>query len=102
IELLDAHERRDLLTWGRNDAAWPNALPVHERIRMQAEAMPAAIAVVCGEASLNYGELEARANALAHHLIALGVKPEVRVGIALERSLDMIVGLLAILKAGGA
>ncbi|WP_322063323.1 non-ribosomal peptide synthetase, partial [Paraburkholderia sp. J63] len=102
IELLDAQECNDLLAWGSNDAARPNALPVHERIHAQAEATPDAIAVVCGEASLSYADLEARANALAHRLIALDVKPETRVGIALERSLDMIVGLVAILKAGGA
>ncbi|MEM5300349.1 AMP-binding protein, partial [Burkholderia sp. JPY481] len=51
---------------------------------------------------LSYGELNARANRLAHHLIALGVRPDQPVGICVERSAAMVVGLLAILKAGGA
>ena len=60
------------------------------------------VAVVFEDRQLTYGELNARANQLAHQLIALGVGPEMRVGICLERSLELIVGLLAILKAGGA
>ncbi|MBN3724640.1 non-ribosomal peptide synthetase [Burkholderia sp. Ac-20379] len=102
IALLDAQERDELLTWGRNDVAYPNALPVHERIAARAQATPDAVAVVYGEQSLRYGELDARANRLAHRLAKHGVGPEVRVGIAVERSIEMIVGLLAILKAGGA
>ena len=53
-------------------------------------------------AALSYGELDKRANQLAHHLIALGVGPEVPVGVMMERSLDLIVALLGVLKAGGA
>ena len=52
--------------------------------------------------TLSYGELDERANQLAHHLIALGVGPEVPVGVMMERSLDMFVALLGVLKAGGA
>ncbi|MCF1496581.1 amino acid adenylation domain-containing protein, partial [Agrobacterium vitis] len=52
--------------------------------------------------SLSYGELNARANRLAHHLRGLGVRPDDRVAICVERSLDMVVALLAVLKAGGA
>ena len=58
--------------------------------------------MVFEEASLSYGELNRRANQLAHHLRALGVKPDERVAICVERSLEMVVGLLGILKAGGA
>ena len=58
--------------------------------------------MVYGERALDYGELNLRANRLAHRLIELGVGPDVLVGLAAERSLEMIVGLLAILKAGGA
>ncbi|NSX13681.1 amino acid adenylation domain-containing protein [Cupriavidus taiwanensis] len=74
----------------------------HRRIQRHAEQRPHAIALRHGDTTLSYGELERRANRLAHRLIALGVGPEVRVGIAMERSPEMIVGLLAILKAGGA
>ena len=57
--------------------------------------------MIFGNTELSYAELNRRSNRLAHRLIALGVKPEVKVGIAVERSIEMIVGLLAILKAGG-
>ena len=60
------------------------------------------MAVVFEDKRLTYRELDQRANQLAHHLRALGVKPEVLVGICVERSLEMVVGLLGILKAGGA
>ena len=63
---------------------------------------PGAAAVVCGDAALTYAELNARANRLAHHLRALGVGPDVRVGICVERTPAMVVGLFAVLKAGGA
>ena len=60
------------------------------------------MAVVHEEQSLSYGELNRRANQLAHYLTELGVKPDERVAICVERGLEMVVGLLAILKAGGA
>ena len=68
----------------------------------QAARTPDAVAVVFGEEALSYGDLERRANRLAHHLQSLGVGPEVVVGLCVERSLEMVVGLLGILKAGGA
>ncbi|WP_142350460.1 AMP-binding protein, partial [Streptococcus sp. HMSC066E07] len=58
--------------------------------------------LVFGAETLSYGELNARANRLAHHLMAKGVGPEVLVGIAVERSVEMVVGILGIVKAGGA
>ena len=66
------------------------------------ERTPDAIAVVFEAEQLTYGELNRRANQLAHHLRALGVGPEVLVAICLERSLETVIGLLGILKAGGA
>lgn len=67
-----------------------------------AEARPGAVAVVAGDTSLTYGDLDARANRLAHHLQARGVGPDVLVGVCLPRSLDLAVALVAVLKAGGA
>ncbi|EPJ3133570.1 pyoverdine non-ribosomal peptide synthetase PvdD, partial [Pseudomonas aeruginosa] len=73
-----------------------------QRFEEQARQRPQAVALILDEQRLSYGELNARANRLAHCLIARGVGADVPVGLALERSLDMLVGLLAILKAGGA
>ncbi len=75
---------------------------LHELFEMRAKAQPQAVAVVFENTSLSYGELNARANQLARHLRAQGVGPEVRVGLAMERSVELVVGMLAILKAGGA
>ncbi|MGQ3085491.1 MAG: amino acid adenylation domain-containing protein, partial [Hydrogenophaga sp.] len=83
-------------------AAWGDEGAVHRRIEAQARRDPDAVALVFGERSLSYGELNARANALAHRLIGLGVRADAPVGIAVERSLEMVVGLLGIMKAGGA
>ncbi len=102
LEILSAAERRVLLhDW--NDTARalpPTTLP--GLFAAQAARTPEAIAVVGDEQNLSYGELEVRANRLAHHLRGLGVGPEVVVGLCVERSAAMVVGLLGILKAGGA
>jgi len=76
-------------------------LCVHEIFQLQVERSPQVIAVICENAQLSYEKLNQRANQLAHHLRQLGVKPEVPVGIYLERSLEMIIGVLGVLKAGG-
>jgi amino acid adenylation domain-containing protein len=75
---------------------------IHEWIMAQAEATPDRIAVVSGTQTLTYRELDIKSNRLANHLRAMGVGPEVLVGICLDRSADMVVALLAVLKAGGA
>src|SRR6202048_2423778 len=102
LDILGEEERDTILqVW--NDTAQPvppATLP--ELFAAQVAKTPDAIAVAFEEQTLSYGELDRRANRLAHHLRALGVGPETVVGLCLARSLDMIVGLLAILKAGGA
>ncbi len=74
---------------------------IHNLFEEQVEKTPDAVALVYEKQSLTYRELNKRANQLAHYLQTLGVKPEVRVGICVERSLEMVIGILAILKAGG-
>ncbi|MEH2621948.1 amino acid adenylation domain-containing protein/non-ribosomal peptide synthase protein (TIGR01720 family) [Bradyrhizobium sp. AZCC 1719] len=103
LALLGEAERRQLLAdWNGPAALYPQDRCLHELFAEQAARRPDAIAVVLEDQTLSYGELERRANRLAHHLRALGVGPDVVVGLCVERSLDMAVGVLGILKAGGA
>ena len=102
LPLLSEAERYQLLfEWNETATVYPRDRCVHERFEEQVERTPDAVAVVCGDEQLTYRELNRRANQLAHHLRTLGVGPEVLVGICVERSLEMVVGLLGILKAGG-
>jgi amino acid adenylation domain-containing protein len=102
LAMLPESERALLVQQGNGPHAdYPRASSVHGLFEAQVERTPAAEAVVFEETRLTYAELNARANRLAHHLIALGVGPDVRVGICVQRSLDMVVGMLAVLKAGG-
>ena len=104
ISLLTHAERQQVLTaWnstGRVDLARGKWLP--ELFEEQAERTPHAISVDHEGEVLTYSELNRRANQLAHYLRALGVGPEVRVGICLERSVDVLVAVIGVLKAGGA
>ena len=102
LDILAPDERHTILQeW--NDTARPvPSATLPELFEAQVARTPDAVAVVFAEQSLSYGELNARANQLAHHLRELGVGPEVVVGLCVERSPAMIVGLLGILKAGGA
>ncbi len=103
LELLPEAERRLVLReWNREVAEYPRSACVHELFEAQAERTPDAVAVVFEDAALSYAELNRRANRLAHGLRALGVGPDARVGICVERSLEMVVGVLGTLKAGGA
>jgi amino acid adenylation domain-containing protein len=103
LPLLTEAERRQLLDdWNatRTDYGEPSAL--HCMFEAQADRMPDAVALAYEDQQLTYRQLDERANQLAHHLRSLGVGAESRVGIMLERSIEMVTGLLAILKAGGA
>ncbi|MCP3478013.1 non-ribosomal peptide synthase/polyketide synthase (plasmid) [Bradyrhizobium sp. CCGUVB1N3] len=103
IDILPADERAYLLEeLNRTAAAYPSERCIHELFEAQVAKTPDAVAVVHEDERVSYGELNARANRLAHHLIARGVKPDQPVAICLQRSVAMVVGLLAILKAGGA
>ncbi len=100
--LLTEPERRQLLEeWSGRAVEYPRDTCIHQLFEAQVERAPHAVAVVFGEERLSYRELNRRANQLAHHLQRLGVGPEVPVAICMERSLEMVIGLLAILKAGG-
>jgi len=102
IPLLTEAERHQLLVeWNDTRRDYPKDKCIHQLFEEQVERTPEAAAVVFEDQQLTYRELNNRANQLAHYLQKLGVSPEVLVGICLERSLEMIVALLGILKAGG-
>ncbi|HEX6292635.1 MAG TPA: amino acid adenylation domain-containing protein [Herpetosiphonaceae bacterium] len=100
--LTAAEQQRQLVDWNATAAPYPVGQCYHELFEAQVRRTPDAIAVLFGDEQLSYADLNARANQLAHHLRALGVAPESRVGICVERSPDLVVALLGTLKAGGA
>ena len=100
-ELLSAAERARLHEWSMNEHQYSQVEPVHRLFERRAQQHPDAVAVSFGDVLLSYAELNRRANRLAHRLIALGVRPESAVGMVITRSVEMVVGLLGILKAGG-
>ncbi|MEH2178703.1 amino acid adenylation domain-containing protein [Nostoc sp.] len=103
LPLLTADELyQQLVEWNDTKVEYPQQQCIHQLFEAQVERTPDAVAVVFEDEQLTYCELNARANQLAHYLQQLGVKPEILVGICVERSLSMIIGLLAIFKAGGA
>ncbi|MFJ3484103.1 amino acid adenylation domain-containing protein [Pseudomonas sp. NPDC090202] len=103
LPLQDAAEQQShIRQWNPQPVERHCTGSLHQRIEAQAERTPEVIALTLGDEHLSYDQLNRRANRLAHRLIAEGVGPDVRVGLASERSLELIVGLLAILKAGGA
>jgi amino acid adenylation domain-containing protein len=103
LPLLTEADRQQLLVeWNRTEADYPREVALAELVEAQVERTPEAVAVVCGSESLAFAELNARANQLAHELRAHGAGPDRLVGICVERSLDMVVSLLAVVKAGAA
>ena len=100
--LSESERHRVLYEWNDTKTEFPSDKCVHELFEAQVEKTPDATAVVFEDATLSYAELNIRANRLAHYLRELGVKPDDRVAICVERSLEMIVALMAVLKAGGA
>jgi amino acid adenylation domain-containing protein len=103
LDVMSEPERHRILRhFNDTAAAFPPEQCIHQLFEQQAARTPEAVALVFEDTSLSYAALNAQANRLAHHLIALGVQPDTRVAICVERGVPMVVGLLAILKAGGA
>ena len=102
LPILGTEERQKLLVeFNATEVNYPLDQTLHGLFEAQVMRTPDAVAVKAHEQQLTYRQLNERANRLAHHLRELGVQPESRVGICLERGLDMLIGLFAILKAGG-
>ncbi len=103
LPLLTGGERQQMLVeWNATAAPFPRDRCVHQLVDAQAACAPARVALMAEGRELTYGELNHRANQLAHYLQGLGVGPDVPVGLCVERSPEMILGLLGILKSGGA
>src|SRR5205823_4278451 len=103
LNLMPVAERHQILVqWNQTERDYPRNKCIHQLFEEQVERTPEAVAVVFEGKSLTYRELNLRANQLAHHLRTLGVGPDVLVGLCVERSLEMVVALLGILKAGAA
>lgn len=102
IPLLSETERTQLLNWNKIQAKIETTGTLHHLFEKQADYSPEAVALVCEGQSATYAELNKRANQLSHYLRNLDVKPDVRVGIYMDRSLEMVVAILGVLKAGGA
>ena len=100
--LPDAERQLIALDWNRTEREFPNDKCLHQLVEAQVERTPDAVAVVCGAEHLTYGELNRRAEYLAARLQRRGVGPESRVGICHDRSLETVIALLAVLKAGAA
>jgi arthrofactin-type cyclic lipopeptide synthetase C len=101
VSVVPAAEQQQLLQqFNATQADFPQGTTLHGRIEAQATLTPEAIAAVHQGRQLTYAELNQQANLLAHHLLALGVRPDDRVAIVARRGLDTLAGLLAILKAG--
>lgn len=99
---LSESDRQQLAAWNDTDRDYPQDRCVHELVAARAATMQDALALATQDATLSYGALNRRANQLAHRLQALGVGPNVLVGVCIKSSLDFVVALFGILKAGGA
>lgn len=103
IDVMPEEERHKLvIEWNATGAAYPRDKCIHHLIEEQAARTPDAVALIDSGRALTYSQLTAQANRLAHHLRRLGVGPEARVAICAERSPELVIGLLGIMKTGGA
>lgn len=102
LNTIDDKEKQALLYKFNNTfSPYPKEQCVHELFELQVESQADSIAAIFKDKAITYGELNRRANQLAHYLVANGIGPEKRVGLCIERSFEMIIGILGILKAGG-
>jgi amino acid adenylation domain-containing protein len=99
---LSEVEQHQLAAWNETTEIYPHDLLIPQLIARQARLVPDATAVVDGNNRMNYAELNHHANQLAHHLLSLGAQPGTIIGLCVERSCDLVVGLLGILKASSA
>jgi amino acid adenylation domain-containing protein len=102
LPLLSESEQKQLANWNNTDVDYHNDATIQQLIEQQVYKTPDAIALVFNEHKLSYHELNRRANQLAHHLISMGARPETLVGLCLERSLEMVIAILGVLKVGAA
>lgn len=102
LPILKKFEKHLPIEWNHTQTDYPQQACIHQLFEAQVEKTPDAIALIFNNQHLTYRDLNSRANQLAQHLQSLGVGTEILVGICIERSLEMVVALLAILKAGGA
>ncbi len=103
LPLLTAQEQQQILyEWNKTTQPFPSEECLHQLFEQQCERTPESVALVCGAAQLTYRELNTRANQLAQHLQTFGIGPETLVGILMQRSVEMVVSLLGVLKAGAA
>jgi amino acid adenylation domain-containing protein len=98
--LTEAERQQSLVEWNATEVTYPRDLCIHQLFEQQAARTPEAVAVVFGGYEVTYQQLDQRSNQLAHHLRKLGVKTNSLVAICVERSIEMMVGILGILKAG--
>ncbi|HEY7419406.1 MAG TPA: condensation domain-containing protein, partial [Ktedonobacteraceae bacterium] len=102
VPLIPAEELQQILVnWNQTATPYPETRSLHRLFEEQVTRAPDALAIINGEQQISYQELNQRANQLAHYLQKQGVGPEVCVGVSMERSVEMIIGFLGILKAGG-
>jgi natural product biosynthesis luciferase-like monooxygenase protein len=102
LPMLTDAERQQLHSWNQTKVDYPRTNTVHDLIEQQVDSSPGATALVFRNQRLSYQELDNRANQLANLLLSKGLKPGERVAVSMERSLELMVALLAVLKAGGA
>jgi natural product biosynthesis luciferase-like monooxygenase protein len=100
--LTQAEEHKLRHEWNATERPWQQDALVHQFFEHQAAAQPDTIALICGDRVLSYRDLDTRANQLANHLVSQGIEPGALVGIHLERSFELVIAVLAVLKAGAA